>query len=370
MLKSKINKITSLCNSSLKYLSLIDHSINELNITNISLVASTLSHSMDGSKVIFLNLSGSRLLGTETPDSDFDVVGLFIPSLESFIKKEEESIIDTIIHTSNGKFSHIEIRDLNSKSNDEKCIDLKLISIYKLIELLSVGEIGAVDLFFSMGSNSGEILKTKESRLIFSKKEFLITSTYLKMLDFAIQQVSSYFSKSKRYESIVKINKFLRKNKTKKICNISDNFYALDGVDKITESENIQILGRRFGLNLTCGYILSLMEEVENKYGKRTVAASEFEGKDLKSIMHAIRTIEEIQEFKESGHISFPLKNKEYYKKIRNNSLSSEEMNFLLTNIDKQYTLLKEEGIKDLVNKKHQNLEEIKILYLSLYSNY
>ena len=89
------------------------------------------------SKVIYITQYGSKLYGTDNPNSDTDYKGIFIPNKIDVLLKRD-----------------IEHYNFNSNSsntrNTKDDIDLQLFSIYKFFSLLKKGETGAMDILFSL----------------------------------------------------------------------------------------------------------------------------------------------------------------------------------------------------------------------------
>ena len=82
-------------------------------------------------KVIYVTVYGSKLFGTDTPDSDTDYKGIFIPSMQDVLLKRD---IEHYTYTTN-----------TQGKNDRSDIDLQLYSIYKWFDLLKKGETRALD---------------------------------------------------------------------------------------------------------------------------------------------------------------------------------------------------------------------------------
>lgn len=88
-------------------------------------------------KLVVISATGSTLFGTNTPTSDIDYRGIFVPDAESILLKND---IDSWTYTTNAT---------NTK-NTEEDLDFSLWSIHKFMLLLQKMETNAVDLFFSI----------------------------------------------------------------------------------------------------------------------------------------------------------------------------------------------------------------------------
>ena len=88
-------------------------------------------------KVVYVTKYGSKLYGTDNPNSDTDYKGIFIPSKNDVLLKRDLEHYNFNSNADNSK---------NTKDD----IDLQLFSVYKFFNLLKKGETGAMDILFSM----------------------------------------------------------------------------------------------------------------------------------------------------------------------------------------------------------------------------
>jgi predicted nucleotidyltransferase len=92
-------------------------------------------------KLVYLTEFGATLYGMNSPESDVDYKGIFIPYKEDLLLGK--------------KMKSLNFSTGNDKSkNSKEDIDIDVWSLHYFLELLQKGETGAVDLLFSMNSNS------------------------------------------------------------------------------------------------------------------------------------------------------------------------------------------------------------------------
>ena len=130
-------------------------------------------------KIIYLTITGSKLYGLETNDSDTDIKGIFIPSKKDLILQ---------------KMINIYSADTNKKKNESKDIDFTLFSIHHFLNKLKNSETNSVEMYFSMFRDDTILLETDESNKIKNNRESLFNLDLRPMLKFG--------------ESIIKKNKF------------------------------------------------------------------------------------------------------------------------------------------------------------------
>jgi predicted nucleotidyltransferase len=279
-----------------------------------------------GYEIIYLADSGSVLHGTSSENSDRDIKGLFVPSLESVILKCDETVIEykTNVETAN--------------SADD--IDVELFSVEEFIRLLGRGEAGAIDILFSMFAEEFVIRETDKSKLIRDNyKSFLVNKTQA-FVGFALKQASLYSAKGIRLQELEDIISFLEgkvndlsKTQRKKIKLkefradlqefISDKTYIFEEARE--EGDYLNVLTRLLSYENPIEFVMKTLIGVRKTYGARAEKAKVEKGKDLKALAHALRAIEEAIELQETGFIKFPLSKAEDLKMIKFGKIQDRE---------------------------------------------
>jgi predicted nucleotidyltransferase len=140
--------------------------------------------------LLYLVKFGSHLYGTDTSESDVDYKGIFLPSKEQcFLQNVPKSIT-----YSTGK---------NDSKNTEDDVDIQLWSLQYFLQLLSKGEINALDLCFSF--TYPEVIEHKDNRmnLIFDNhKKFFNVKDCNAYISYSINQSKKYGIKGSRLGKI------------------------------------------------------------------------------------------------------------------------------------------------------------------------
>src|SRR6185295_2074802 len=132
---------------------------------------------MSKRKIIFKARVGSHLHGTNTPTSDEDFLGVFLPSTEDLLGMQNRPSE----MTENKKLSE-------TARNTKGDVDCKFLALYEFFRQAAQGQSQAVELFFVPDEHV--MLTTPEWEFIKQHKEiFLSKKTISPIIGFAIAQV-------------------------------------------------------------------------------------------------------------------------------------------------------------------------------------
>ena len=274
-------------------------------------------------KILYLTKLGSHLYGTNNENSDTDYKGIYLPSKESLLLKQDQDFIKLDTNNTNQKNTSLDI-------------DCHLDSLHKWLHLLEKGETSAIDTLFSMWSKDTIVYKFINTWSLFSFVDYvknhylkLITSKPHAFVGYCLSQVKKYNIKGERYKELVSFITFL---KTFNISNnnrietlkswiqqhISDYKYI-----KYVEAPAprgtpgnwlyLEILGRKYSPTVSIEYLLEACQKLEQGYGSR-VTNTEI---DWKALSHAVRVILEIEELLTTSKIVFPLSQAPYIYSIK-----------------------------------------------------
>jgi len=326
-------------------------------------------------KIIYLTLTGSHLFGLNNPNSDIDIKGLYMPSVN-----------DTKIY----KPEFIDLSTNNSDSKNTKDdFDIDLMSIYKFFNLLKVGDTNAYDMLFSMFSTHNILFEDEKIiSILRNNYKDLISSNSKSFLSYVVAQTKKYGVKGERYKSLKfvydKLLKFMKDNNVnKKNNNISSFFpyilkHNLKYVSEIDRSAiqrrsgggfYLNILNKQYGDTITFEYFLLKLKSRLNSYGDRSIQASE--GIDYKSLSHAYRIILQFEELIDTHFIHFPLTYRNTLLKIKNEDLSDFKNSYdnILRELDNKVIEIEEKiidiGLYDNINECVLNKLIIKIFAVS-----
>ncbi len=286
--------------------------------------------------LLYVTKFGSHLYGTFNENSDLDIRGIFLPNFESLLMNNE---IKHITYSSGN----------NTDKNSSDDIDITLYSLQYFLKLLRKGDTGALDLLFSY-TNNYSVLKrhTIISRIVENRSSLIDIKNCDAYVNYAISQARKYCIKGSRFGVLKNIHGFLTELKE------NDSFFVSSTIEDIEEellrkfsdnsycflkkSNNIWYLcvcGSMHQLNTTLPEFFSRIAKQCEKYGVRTQSALDSNSIDWKAISHAIRVIYQCKELFSNGTITFPLKNCEEIKQIKQGLLHYKDVEeLILTGLD------------------------------------
>lgn len=262
-----------------------------------------------GSKLLYLTHFGSKLYGTDTPLSDTDLKGIYLPSINDVVLG---NIKNTLEYTTG---------DTESKNNLND-IDITLYSLQYFMKLIKSGEVGAIDLLFSMFRPS-TILHEEKPIIDYVRTNYekLISKQSKRFVGYCFNQAAKYGIKGSRYGDLLSIHEYLLTipNDNVPISTIKDKIPALQYIS-IVGSDYMQILGKLHQINLPIYQLKYRIEKALDSYGHRTRTAFISQGVDWKALSHAYRVIYQMQQLATTNNIVFPLAIADKLRTIKTNT--------------------------------------------------
>lgn len=281
-------------------------------------------------KIIFECKTGSHLYGTNTPKSDEDYMGVFLPSTEDLFGLEN----CPTEWTQNVKIS-------DGERNSIGDIDRKYFSIKKFLTLLAAGQSNQVEMFFA--PDEAIITTSPEWELIRANKDLFISqNSVTPILGFAVAQSYKAVVKGENLNLIRGLIKaiegefflnssqrditlnpdaiFVKKYHSAKHTTIQDcigmnnsnGAFTLFGSEvKFLVGDDdiylIEIAGRKIQTTNSIRHLYEKLNELEARYGTRSEDAAQ-KGQDYKSLHHAYRLLILAKELKSTGRVTLPMK--------------------------------------------------------------
>lgn len=283
-------------------------------------------------KVVYITIYGSKLFGTDHPNSDTDYKGIFIPHREDVLLKRD---IEHYTYTTN-------TQDKNQKQD----IDLQLYSIYKWFNLLKKGETGALDLLFSLFREDTQIFNDPRFTTQIKENYQRFYNRHLhSFIGYCVGQSKMYNVKGKRFNELHDFVTYFKRlcitrpsDKLEKYFPDIEKIFAqqhykyvkfikasiVRGNQAYKEGRYVELLGKRFAGSVTVAYFTEKITTMETQFGNRSRDAAK--GVDFKALSHAVRVINEVEELIDDGYITFPLKNRAYITSIKEGNESLEEV--------------------------------------------
>lgn len=266
-------------------------------------------------KVIVKTVAGSHLFGTNTPSSDMDYKGIFMPTeREILLGNYPDGVNET---TGN---------DQSRNSKDD--VDVELYSLKKFLKMIKRGDTAALELLFTP---SEQILEKSEAwdRIVANRDKFL-SSQVSAMIGYARQQANKYGIKGSRMGELS--NCIAAMKEVHKVVNFNDaklkhgweylkdklkdydhiHFVELE-VNKNMENITvpaIDILGKKFDWHCGFIYVLEILKKIYKNYGHRAREAKKNNGIDWKALSHAARVSYQGLELLQTGKVTLPLPEK------------------------------------------------------------
>ena len=272
-----------------------------------------------GRKIIFETVVGSRLYGTNSPESDMDFMGIFLPSTEDVLGLENPP-------TEWSKDEKISTGARNIAGD----VDRKYYSLKRYLSLLAEGQSIQLEMLFSprqMWLTPGRPMRCPWSTIIQNRELFVSKGSIMPFIGFAKAQAYKATVKGENLkilrEIIHRMTLNFEKEPSSRHLPISDyissiyrdqcTFLDYPHVKHI-ESEtrpgvtmsHIEIAGRKFEFTQKAKDVYNKLIKLEERYGTRSEAAAE-SGYDYKSIMHAYRLLFEAKMLLTEGKLILPL---------------------------------------------------------------
>lgn len=262
-------------------------------------------------KTIVKLMFGSQLYGTNTPDSDQDFKGVFLPSKEQILLGK----IPKSINESTKKE--------NQLKNTSKDVDFETYSLHYFIYLACEGETVALDMLHA--PDNMIIEKSHIWNLIVAERERFYTKNLKAFVGYARRQASKYGIKGSRLNDAQKVLDALKRvNDSTNRCRLLDIWPILptgEHIFKHPPNENgermYEVCGRKIGEKVTLQYAQETVKRFVDNYGERARKAADNEGIDWKAVSHACRAAYQVKQILLENTIVFPLKEAKFLKSVK-----------------------------------------------------
>ena len=273
--------------------------------------------------IVFSTYYGSRLYGTDGPDSDIDVRGVFLPLKH-----------DLLLDRAPKQYSFKDHRDI------------AFMSLHRFLDLLTQGETNCLDMFFSYTNPKVQLATTSIYKELVENKDKLITKNIGKYLGYCKAQALKYSIKGDRIQNLEAFGQILDKlpnpggitlgqalDCDKEL--IPDSTVVIDAGDYIKNDRKIGVRNKLVGTPMgehvyavtmdnqeeylsVAGHLFPVEANITttknsiNKclasYGKRAFNAAADNGADFKALSHALRVAYQAEELLNTGMVTFPLR--------------------------------------------------------------
>jgi len=287
-------------------------------------------------KIIFRTKFGSHLYGTDTPLSDLDFKGVFLPDAKDILLQRVKGSLGD-------KKSKVE-----GEKNSSEDVDDESYSLQRYLGLLAEGQTVAIDMLFAP---TPEIDTCLWNNIKFHKDKVL-TSKSKAFVGYCFQQSSKYGIKGSRVAAAKKAMEYFTDavNFHGNSCKVGDVVLSgdrtIDEFTKVLTKETTQgkfetyfeCCGRMVGFKNTLKEAAGVFTRIYENYGDRARRAENNEGIDWKALSHAVRVGNEAVELLTTANVTFPLQNREHILEIKKGLLPydqvAEEIEQLLVEVE------------------------------------
>ena len=253
---------------------------------------------------------GSHLYGTNSPASDKDFKGVYLPTLNQMLLGRFPKSINE-----NSKQD-------SSEKNTATDTDKETYSIHYFLELAKKGETGALDMLHA--PKSAWIESTWQWGYLVERRSMFYTKNLSSLVGYARRQASKYGVKGSRLAEAKAVLQVMRESKiTLRVGEILGSLpkgehcglMAAEGVTFY------QVCGRKLTLNAYVDHYVPMVEKFIEEYGARAKQAEANEGIDWKAVSHAFRAAYQVRGILKDGDFTYPLPETEFLRAVKSGSL-------------------------------------------------
>lgn len=253
---------------------------------------------------------GSHLYGMDTPESDTDYKGVFLPTRREMLLGQ----VPKNISTSTGN-------QFSKNSNED--VDTELFSLHEFIKLACEGQTIALDM---LHAPPNMLLENSIiwAEIVSNRKKFY-TRNLRAFVGYARRQAAKYGVKGSRLDAAREVKDFLEQGiesglftRLEEVWNkLPTNDYCYFMEDSPNGIKQYQVCGRILQSRSSLETALQTVDKFHTSYGERAKQAANNEGIDWKAISHALRAAYQVEQLLTEGTITYPLREAPYLKKVK-----------------------------------------------------
>jgi len=324
-------------------------------------------------KLLYLVKFGSHLYGTDTPESDLDIMGVMAPSIQSLVLQDSPKTIQQSSGPEDGK---------NTKGD----YDIVLYAVqYWLTKKVRTMEINAMDLLFSPSYPDAVIYINPLIQPLFDNLDKLFDmkdTDDMAYVRYAHRQTKKYGLKGTTVGIMKRIMAFFDENfkdihqatliRTKlddyadRIIQVAGNIDRchLEKSELKDGVEYVVVAGRKHQTTISMFEFYNRIKRDYDRYGKRAREAEQNKNIDWKACSHALRAIYQMEQFFKEGKVTFPLAQKDFVKEVKAGNHTWKEIEAKIINGIEGLELM---GRAEVLSTYAWNQQFVKDFILSLY---
>lgn len=277
-------------------------------------------------------LHGSRLYGLDNSESDWDIKGIFLPSIPDCLLMRAA-------------------RNINKKeeaTENRAKTEYEIFSLQEFIKLAARGEDVAITMLHAPQRavyESSEIF----DYLRINRKKFY-TKSMIGMVGFAKGMSAKYALRADRMDSVLKVISVLEDMKSRGVARLGQVWDGLPDIihtrrfinerDRAEDKRIYEVVGKGLKPTITPDYALEILYQVRDSYGERVKGARNMAGNDLKAISHSFRVGYQLLHIYAEGDFTFPLPENDFIRAVKENRLNyvddkiDEKLNELIAKVE------------------------------------
>lgn len=276
-------------------------------------------------KTVMETVFGSHLYGLDTPTSDKDYKGIFIPHPRDILLGTASTSIDT----STGN---------KSSKNTADDVDRQMYSLTKFINLACVGDTVAIDMLHA--SDDKLIASSPVWEFIRKNRWRFYTTELTGLFGYVRKQAAKYGVKGSRLAALREVVDVLKDTPNSRIVHMPSNLgdathnikvgevshtFPVNEFCRFVHDETLksgcqdfyEVLGRKFQSTITVAEMKKSVFKLWNEYGDRARQAEANQGIDWKALSHALRGGMQLVQIFKHGDIVYPLPGSAFLKRVK-----------------------------------------------------
>lgn len=237
--------------------------------------------------ILFETVFGSHLYGTDTPSSDKDFKGIYLPPLDSLILGRAENVVS------------LKRSKLPGEKNTADDVDREFMSLQKFIKLACEGQMVAIDMLHASQDMWRRTSHVWEE--LYMRREEFYSRNMSAFVGYARRQAAKYGVKGSRLACAREWLKLLEAGRELPMSQVTadavecypEGHYIWEHSRPYPDPHNLTIcleaLGKQFTGAAKAGHYLPMMKQYVEEYGERARQAENNEGIDWKAMSHAVR---------------------------------------------------------------------------------
>lgn len=252
---------------------------------------------------------GSHLYGTDSPTSDRDYKGVFMPTTEQIL-------LQRVPHSIN------ESTKRGDAKNTAEDTDRERYSLHYFLHLACEGETVALDMLHAPSSFWVESSEVWDE--LVRRRERFYTRSLKAFVGYARRQAAKYGVKGSRLSEAKRVIEFLSAQPAS--VRIGDVWDALPTGEHIHKASNdvdqlYEVCGKKLTARGYCHHYVPMLQAFADRYGDRARQAEENKGVDWKAVSHAFRAAYQVKHILLHGGYTYPLPETEYLKSVKSGQL-------------------------------------------------